>query len=69
MKHTLKERSFELATYVLFATAIGMNISCEKGTEPDRTACGSGSVTWDAKAGVCRDLADNKIVPNSCCGR
>ncbi len=61
--------SLEIVTAILFAIAIGLNISCEKGTEPDRTACGSGRVTWDDKAGICRDLADNLPVPKSCCGR
>lgn len=69
MKQALRQRSLEIVTAILFVIAIGMNVSCEKGTEPDRSNCGSGNVTWDAKAGVCRDRADNRVVPNSCCGR
>jgi len=48
-----------------------LNLSCS--AEDDNPAaspeCGSGRVTWNDKAQVCVDMADNKVVPSKCCGR
>jgi hypothetical protein len=63
----IKKHLIEFVTLLLFAASMGLNVSCEKGTDPPR--CGSGSVTWDSKAGQCRDREDGTILPNSCCGR
>lgn len=59
----------EVLTGALILASIGMNLFCEKSTEPDLSKCGSGRVQWDEKAGICRDLASNLRVPDSCCGR
>ena len=54
-----------------FALSVVLNLSCS--AEDDNPAaspeCGSGRVTWNDKAQVCVDMADNKVVPSKCCGR
>jgi hypothetical protein len=65
-------RFIELALFLLFfAGTVAINLRCQK-SESNPAAgpeCGSGHVTWDAKAQVCRDQANNRIVPSNCCGR
>lgn len=49
--------------------AVQFVAGCEEPAGP-RCAeeCGSCNVQWDVKAQVCRDLARNVVVPESCCG-
>ena len=65
-------RFIEVALFLLFfAGTVAVNLRCQ--TNEDNPAagpeCGSGHVTWDTKAQVCRDQANNRIVPSNCCGR
>jgi hypothetical protein len=64
-------RALHIALFLLFfAATVGLNITCEPDDNPAADpACGSGSVMWDAKSQVCRDRANNRIVPNKCCGQ
>ena len=58
------------AFLLFFIATVVLNVTCSKDNNPTADpACGSGHVTWDAKGQVCRDQADNHIVPNSCCGQ
>ena len=61
----------EVALFLLFfAGTVAINLRCEGNDNPAASKeCGSGHVTWDEKGQVCRDQADNRIVPSSCCGR
>lgn len=56
---------------VFFIATVFLNVTCSKddNNPAANLACGSGHVAWDPKALVCRDQADNHIVPNSCCGQ
>lgn len=60
-----------VAFLVLFVVTVLLNVTCSKDDNNPASdpACGSGHVTWDPKAQVCRDQADNHIVPSSCCGQ
>jgi hypothetical protein len=62
----------EVALFLLFfAGTVAINLKCS-GNDTNPAAakeCGSGHVTWDEKGQVCRDQADNRIVPSSCCGQ
>ena len=65
-RETLKVIAFLL----FFAATVFINLTCSKDSNPTSDpSCGSGHVTWDAKAQRCRDQANNQIVPNSCCGQ
>ena len=62
---------FQLGLLALVFVVIVFSVSAcesESGTEPD-PACGSGRLTWDSKAEVCRDDVNNTIVPSNCCNR
>ena len=62
---------FQLSLMVVISAVLSIGLlACENdaATEPDE-ACGSGRVTWDSKAGVCRDDLNNTIVDPDCCGR
>lgn len=62
----------QLIAFVLFfAVTVALNLNCsEDDSNPaSGPACGSGRVSWDSKAQVCRDQENNKIVPSSCCGQ
>jgi hypothetical protein len=54
---------------VFFAFTVGVNLSCSDDNPVKGPECGSGRNTWDTKAQICRDQANNLPVPNSCCGR
>lgn len=60
-----------LALFLLFfALTVFLNLTCSEEDNPlSDPACGSGRVSWYEKAGVCRDDANNRVVPNACCGR
>ena len=70
-----RKKLIELAQMILFLAFLGLsvalNLNCSE--EDDNPAasleCGSGHVTWNDKAQVCVDLADNKVLPSKCCGR
>ncbi|MBI3587165.1 MAG: hypothetical protein HY088_08555 [Ignavibacteriales bacterium] len=63
-------RLFQLILFLLFFSAtVYINLSCSKDDNPASTNCGSGSASWDAKTQVCKDNADGRVLPNSCCGR
>jgi hypothetical protein len=57
----------EIGTAFLFAVSIGLNLSCDTSEGPDLSKCGSGSVYLDTKTDLCKDRADNSIVPRECC--
>jgi hypothetical protein len=67
MNKLLKEWIVEVLTAALMVASMWVNVSCEKGTEPDRTKCGSGNVYLDSKTGLCKDRADGSVVPRECC--
>jgi hypothetical protein len=54
---------------LFFAFTVAVNLSCSDDNPVKGPECGSGHNTWDTKAQVCRDQANNQIVPNSCCGQ
>jgi len=55
---------------LFFALTVFLNLTCSEEDNPlADPECGSGHVTWYEKAGVCRDEANNQVVPNKCCGR
>ncbi|MDP2885133.1 MAG: hypothetical protein Q8P51_08970 [Ignavibacteria bacterium] len=60
-----------IAFLLFFAVTVALNLNCsEEDSNPaSDLACGSGHVTWDSKAQVCRDQKDNRVVPSSCCGQ
>jgi hypothetical protein len=60
-----------VAFLLFFAVTVALNLNCsEDDSNPaSDLACGSGRVSWDSKAQVCRDQENNKIVPSSCCGQ
>ena len=65
-------RTIEVTLFLLFfAGTVAVNIECQKDESNPAAGpeCGSGHVAWDTKAQVCRDQADNRIVPSNCCGR
>jgi len=64
-------RAVQVVLFLLFfAVTVALNLTCKPEDNPAASPeCGSGRVSWDAKGQVCRDLADNKIIPNKCCGR
>ncbi|MEK6757244.1 MAG: hypothetical protein AABZ02_13915, partial [Bacteroidota bacterium] len=64
-------RFVQVALFLLFfAGTVAVNLNCENEDNPAASPeCGSGRVTWDSKSQVCRDLQDNRIIPNKCCGR
>ncbi len=54
---------------ILYSTAVYLVACSEEDNPAANSECGSGSVTWDSKAQICRDQATNLPVPSSCCGR
>ena len=54
---------------VFFAFTVAVNLNCSDDSPVNGPECGSGKNTWDSKAQRCRDLANNQVVPNSCCGQ
>ena len=67
-----RKEVFQLLAFLLFfALTVTLNVNCSKDDNNPASdpACGSGHVTWDAKALVCRDQSNNRIVPSSCCGQ
>jgi hypothetical protein len=62
---------FQFALLVFVFTAISfVTVACEEEEGgPTDPACGSGRLTWDSKAEVCRDDVNNTIVDPNCCGR
>jgi hypothetical protein len=60
-----------LAFLIFFALTVALNLNCSKDDSNPASdpACGSGHVSWDSKAQVCRDQNNNRIVPTSCCGQ
>jgi len=66
----IKEAAQLILFLVFFVLTVALNLQCAEDDNPaGGPECGSGRVTWNAKAQRCYDQADNKIVPNSCCGR
>lgn len=69
----LKHHPFIAFQSFLLALALSAMLivqACEKDNNPAADpACGSGKVSWDEKAQVCRDQANGRIVPASCCNR
>ncbi|MBI4429777.1 MAG: hypothetical protein HY562_11745 [Ignavibacteriales bacterium] len=67
------KKSAEIVKVVIFLVLYSMAIDLTACSEEDNPAasseCGSGNVTWDTKAQICRDQATNLPVPSSCCGR
>ncbi|HEY4611499.1 MAG TPA: hypothetical protein VII11_00780 [Bacteroidota bacterium] len=60
---------FQFALLVLALSAISLLvIACEEedSTGPD-PACGTGQVSWDEKAGVCRNRDTGRVIPATCC--
>jgi hypothetical protein len=54
---------------LFFGGTVAVNLTCAEDDNPSAgSECGSGRGTWDSKAQVCRDLQDNRIIPNKCCG-
>lgn len=54
---------------LFFGGTVAVNLTCAEDDNPSAgSECGSGSGSWDSKAQVCRDLQDNRIIPNKCCG-
>ena len=53
---------------IFFAFTIAVNLNCSDNKPVKGPECGSGRNSWDAKSQNCRDLSNNQIVPNSCCG-
>lgn len=70
-RKNVKEAVHLFLFLAFFALSVVLNLSCS--AEDDNPAaspeCGSGRVTWNDKAQVCVDMADNKVVPSKCCGR
>jgi hypothetical protein len=65
-------RFIEVALFLLFfAGTVAVNLRCQEDDNNPAASpeCGSGHVTWDSKGQVCRDQADNRIVPSKCCGQ
>lgn len=60
-----------IAFLLFFVLSVVLNLSCsEDDNNPAaNVACGSGHVYWDTKALVCKDLANDKVVPSTCCGQ
>ncbi|TSA14517.1 hypothetical protein D4R75_15590 [bacterium] len=60
-----------VAFLLFFAVTVALNLNCsEDDSNPaSDPACGSGRVTWNDKSQVCIDQANNKVVPDKCCGR
>jgi hypothetical protein len=54
---------------VFFAFTVAVNLNCSDDNPVKGPECGSGKNTWDTKSLVCRDQANNRIVPSSCCGQ
>ena len=54
---------------IVFVAMSIVVLACDSknASEPDE-ACGSGRLTWDSKAGVCRDDVRNTVVDANCCG-
>lgn len=66
----IKETAQLMLFLAFFVLTVALNLQCSEDDNPAASAeCGSGHVTWNAKAQRCYDDADNRIVPNSCCGR
>jgi hypothetical protein len=64
------KEALKLVVFLLFfAATVLVNLMCSSSSNPVDPACGSGHVTWDAKAQRCRDQSNNQIIPNSCCGQ
>ncbi len=62
----------QLTAFLLFfALTVALNLNCSQddNNPASDVSCGSGHVTWDDKAQVCRDQSNNRIVPSNCCGR
>ena len=60
-----------IAFLLFFVLTVAVNLNCSKddSNPASDVSCGSGHVTWDDKGQVCRDQANNRIVPSTCCGR
>jgi len=69
---TRSKEILQIAAFLVFFVAtVFLNVTCSKDDNNPASdpACGSGHVAWDSKGQVCRDQADNHIVPSSCCGQ
>jgi len=78
MEHLMKRQSTKrkeilqlIAFLLFFVLTVALNLNCsEDDSNPaSDVSCGSGHVSWDAKAQVCRDQSNDKVVPSTCCGR
>ena len=60
-----------IAFLLFFVLTVALNLNCSKddNNPASNVSCGSGHVSWDEKAQVCRDLSNNLVVPSTCCGR
>jgi hypothetical protein len=67
----ISEAAQLIAFVVFFILSVVLNLQCssEESNPAAASECGSHHVTWDSKAQICRDDANGKPVPNSCCGR
>ncbi|MCI0707062.1 MAG: hypothetical protein L0Y80_06240 [Ignavibacteriae bacterium] len=68
-KHSFAIFQFGLLVLVFVVMAFVTSACEEEDGGPTDPSCGSGQLTWDSKAGVCRDDANGSIVPSSCCGQ
>ncbi len=66
-----KERAQLVAFLLFFALTVALNLNCSQddSNPASDVSCGSGHVYWDSKPGLCKDLANDKVIPSSCCGR
>jgi len=78
MERLMKIRSMwwkeilQLIAFLLFfvlTVALNLNCSQDDSNPASDVSCGSGHVYWDTKALVCRDRANDKVVPSTCCGQ
>lgn len=71
----MRLRNHPFITFQFFLLALALSVmlmvlACDKENNPAADSqCGSGKVTWDEKGQVCRDQADGRVLPSSCCGR
>lgn len=67
----IKERVQVVLFLMFFVLTVLLNLTCSEADDNPAASqeCGSGRVTWNDKAQVCVDQANNKVVPSKCCGR
>lgn len=65
------KEALQLVAFLLFfASTVALNLTCSGDENPVADSeCGKGQIQWDEKGSVCRNLSENRIVPNRCCGR